>query len=325
MRFVSIGNNEFLIYNDQIAGFFCDFRSNANHAVHRIENRKLTDEEIQDLLESLLNIGEDIDLNTKEEDFRVLEHIATYYPEMRYFVHGIPTYHQAIAEETVKEQNDRLRQLQKEKDDARKERMNKEYEDAAKKRSQQQKKDSQVKLGKDGQEKFGGFKGLLFDMLKAFKDPKTKHEKERLKKELKEEWKRYKSNQKILDQNRELVDDMRIQLEKGKVTPESISLMNDLIAKDPFWVKQLDFDVDKPTLAIPLAKFADFLDIKEDIPLEALEKQIGKCFKDERLNDISFSMDKVKGAVNVTTNWNTATKLLDIFNIKAKDLLKPIS
>ena len=50
IRCVDLGGTEFLIYNESMAGLFSSFRSTANHGIHIQENRKLTEEEVEDLL-----------------------------------------------------------------------------------------------------------------------------------------------------------------------------------------------------------------------------------------------------------------------------------
>lgn len=409
MRCISIGQNEYLAYDDRIAGFFSDYRDTANHGIHRVENRKLTEEEFEKLLEAIEKLGSNIDTEPTNEDYKMLNNIATYYPEVRYFIYGLDlveaktpkrilkkkatrTEEQKAkeekraadraskmpkepakepvtepAKETVKEPTeeakdepkraeeksagDILREAEEKKAKEKSEEVKPKEEKAKEptslkkeplvKKDEPKEEDEKVpeeskepakkddkldkeikKLGQVGKEKYGGFKGLLFDMFKSIKDPKTREEKERVKKELAEEWKRYHANKKILDQNRELVDSMRVQLDKGELTPESIALMSELITRDNKWAKEINLDIDTPNIVFPIKKIAEHLKLSGDVSVDELEKHINKLFKDEDIENVKFKMDLEKGLMDVKTDWNNATKLLNKFNIKTGDLVK---
>ena len=53
MKCVFIGDYDFLAYNDKVAGLFNNYSASCNVAIHQVEKRKLTDEEIEQLLEKV--------------------------------------------------------------------------------------------------------------------------------------------------------------------------------------------------------------------------------------------------------------------------------
>jgi hypothetical protein len=308
MRCISLGHNEFLVYDDIVASFFDDYH--LNKSIHRVENRKLTDDEIKKLLDVINKIDE-IDLDHTDEDYAVLNNIAKFYPEVKYFIHGL-----------------KITTAEPDEDEARKERMKKEAKDATKKRGEEKVRQKKVtkeeeklsKSGKPEKSKFTGFKGLLFNVFKNLRDPETVKERERLKKEIQKYWK----IKPLLDQNKDLVEALGKELEKGTLTPASLAAMNEMFTRDKSWVNEIDFEIDKPFISMPLEKFSKYLDATGDIEPDELQKQMAQVFRDEGLGDVKFKLDLIRNVINVKTDWNTAMKVLNTFDIKVKDLKKPI-
>jgi len=90
IRCLDLGGSEFLIYTEDMASLFSEYRSTANHGIHIKENRKLTDTEIENLLEEVEkseNIETDTQLNNPD-DVVILNKIIKLYPEVKYLVHG---------------------------------------------------------------------------------------------------------------------------------------------------------------------------------------------------------------------------------------------
>lgn len=343
MRCLNIEHDEFLVYDDKVAGFFNTYRSTGDKGIHRVENRKLSDEEIEKLKENIDDI-DDIDLDMNEEDYDVINNIVKFYPEVRYFIHGLNIVEAKKPKRIVKKQEKRKKEelekakkeepqgvkietMPEEKRDPELERQLKEVDEKKKAEDDRQKnlEKSEKKLSEVGKKEnpYGGFKGLLFDMFKKFEDPKTKAEKDRRLKEIREGWKFYEKNKKLLEQNTELVNSLHSLLQEGELTPQTVALMNELVARDKTWVKQIDFETERPpTISLPLDKFKSF--IKDGTEIE-VENQLKDLFKEEQIANIKLKVDPNKKLVNVTTDWNNAMKMIKIFNIKPKELKKPLT
>jgi len=343
MRCISIGSHGFLAYNDILAGFFTDHTSGASGAIHRVENRKLTAEEIKNFLKKI-DESEDVDIETTEEDYGILNNIARYYPEMRYFIHGLKITAAKPSRKKRKDMAEELREKEKKrlkenaaKEEAdrltlKKEKMTKEAEEAPKKKAtedirKEKVKEAEKKLSETGKSKqFTGFKGLLFRLFDKYPNAKTRDEQEKIKRELKEEWKRYKINEKLYEQNKDLVNALAVELDKGTLNPNTISLMNEMIARDKNWIKEIDLNIEDPTMVIPLEKFAEYIKSeKGEVSSDELRNQLNQLFKEEKLDKLKYKLDLKNRTVNVTTDWNNTMKFLNTFGIKVKDLKKPIA
>jgi hypothetical protein len=340
MRCLNIGHDEFLVYDENVAGFFNTYRQTGNKGIHRVENRKLSDEEIENLKDGLDDI-DDINLDPNEEDYDVINNIVKFYPEVRYFIHGLNVVEAKKPKRIVKKQEKAKQKkleeeakkakkvtpetekrdpaLQKQLDDAEK---NKKAEEDRKQKLEKSEK-GLSETGKKDKNKFTGFKGLLFDMFKGFEDPKTKAEKDKKLKEIREGWKFYEKNKKLLEQNAELVNSLHSLLDAGELTPQSIALMNELVARDKGWVKHLDVEADRPpTISLPLDKFKNYVDKDSQIDMA---NQLKDLFEEEKIGNVKLKVDSTKNTVDVTTDWNNAMKIIKTFNIKTKDLTKPLT
>jgi hypothetical protein len=381
MRCISIGHNEFLVYDNEVAGLFSDFRSTANLGVHMVENRRLSDKEIEQLLNAIRKVN--VEIEPCEDDFEVLKKIAYYYPEAKYFVHGLGVANVALAaspKRLARKRQNLLDKRQKKLDKQNKQKAEEEklksapateetkvedkptapkedvkVEDkpepkpttpaspapATDKNKEQKLKQLTEKAQKEidrrdsvkkaedkikKPEKFSGFKGMLFDFFKGLPSPKIQREKAQMKREIREEWKKYKMNENLFKQNEGLIDSLKDQLEKGEMNTQSISLMNTLLSKDHAWVKELDFDIKEPDLSLPLDKLVDHLDLKtNEISVSDLEAGLRKLLKDNKIDTKKFKLDLANNALDIATDWNSGMKALNAFNIKAKDLKKRIS
>jgi hypothetical protein len=371
MRCISIGHNEFLVYDNEVAGLFSDFRSTANLGVHMVENRRLSDKEIEQLLNAIRKVN--VEIEPCEDDFEILKKIAYYYPEAKYFVHGLGVANVALAaspKRLARKRQNLLDKRQKKLDKQNKQKAAEEtkvedkptppkedvkVEDkpepkpttpaapapATDKNKEQKLKQLTEKAQKEidrkdtvnkaedklkNPEKFSGFKGMLFDFFKGLPSPKLQRERAQMKREIREEWKKYKMNENLFKQNEGLIESLKDQLEKGEMNTQSISLMNTLLSKDHAWVKELDFDIREPDLSLPLDKLVDHLDLKtNEISVSDLEAGLKKLLKDNKIDTKKFKLDLANNALDIATDWNSGMKALNAFNIKAKDLKKRIS
>ena len=116
---VFINPHDFLTYNDKIAGLFSDYRLTANAAIHREDGRKLTDQEIEKLLQVVERMGISIEERspTSEEE-RILDDIQVYHPEVKYIIKSYKV--EAVRgrkrqrKKEVKKEQERVRQQDKE-------------------------------------------------------------------------------------------------------------------------------------------------------------------------------------------------------------------
>lgn len=83
---VFLGPNEFLSYNSKIAALCSDYRVTANVGIHFDESRKLTDEEIEMILEKIAQMEGLEERGPTEEESVIIERIKTFHPEVRYII-----------------------------------------------------------------------------------------------------------------------------------------------------------------------------------------------------------------------------------------------
>ena len=87
---VFVNPNNFLSYNDKVAGLFSDFRVTANAAIHREEGRKLTDQEIEKLLQAVELMGIEVEERSPtDEEEKLINDIQVYHPEVKYIIKSI--------------------------------------------------------------------------------------------------------------------------------------------------------------------------------------------------------------------------------------------
>ena len=91
IKCVFIGDYDFLAYNDKVAGLFNNYSSSTSVAIHQVEKRKLTDEEIEELLEKVDFLDEDEieDRRPNLKERNLIDDIQVYYPEIRYIVKAL--------------------------------------------------------------------------------------------------------------------------------------------------------------------------------------------------------------------------------------------
>ena len=144
---------------------------------------------------------------------------------------------------------------------------------------------------------FTGFKGLLFDMYKNVfldkMDPKNKSEREELQRRLKRDWAMYQKNKKLFDTNRGLVKELSDRLENEDIEPETISLIQELAARHPEEMKNIDLsstdaNEDIRVWLVNLGKKYKDIDINEK-DKGRLEKNIKSVIEKEE----GFKIDRV--------------------------------
>jgi len=164
-------------------------------------------------------------------------------------------------------------------------------------------------------------------MFKGLADPAKKAEKEELQKRLRRDWATYKKNEKILNENKELIDALQDKFANNEITPEGISLMNELIARDPAIVKEIDLEKDVPNkLRLPLNKFKNKLkevDLKVDN--KTLVDNITNMFEKEKLKveDITITEKNGEKEVDVAlADWDSFFKLANVLGLRLNDIKK---
>jgi len=335
-----IGSNETLAYNDKVAGLFGDYSITDNNAIHRLEDRKLTDDETDQFLEELEKIETtEIDKNKNPEEItNVLDKILKIHPEVKYKIHGNwfvnaepkidPDTKTKLAREPdvdlAKKAKPKAKPKVEKKDSAQKAQ---EQWDKDRKKWQSKPERELAEKGKVKESKYSGFKGVLFDMIKGLADPAKKPEKEELQKRLRRDWATYKKNEKILNENKELIDALQDKFANNEITPEGISLMNELIARDPAIVKEIDLEKDVPNkLRLPLNKFKNKLkevDLKVDN--KTLVDNITNMFEKEKLKveDITITEKNGEKEVDVAlADWDSFFKLANVLGLRLNDIKK---
>ena len=149
---------------------------------------------------------------------------------------------------------------------------------------------------------FTGFKGLMFDMFNVFltEDPEKKKNKEKLQRQLRKEWSAYKKNEKLFEKNEKLIEQLMEGRESGEITPESVSLLNEFLAENPEFIKEIDLsDKRKHAVTFSLENFKP--DIKEklkdvnlDIDSKLLEQEIRDILRKEGIKIKSITIDEPK-------------------------------
>lgn len=158
------------------------------------------------------------------------------------------------------------------------------------------------KVGKD-KENYTGYKGVLFNIFKNLADPAKKADKEKLRKRLKRDWATYKKNEKLLSENKELIDALEDKIVNDEITPENVLLMNELIYRNPDLIKDIDFDTNiaKYDIQVPVSTLIEYKVIKEDEDDATIIKKIQEWAKKNKwdLEKMTLTTD-VKGrkAVN---------------------------
>lgn len=105
-----INPHDFLSYNDKVAGLFSDYRVTANAAIHREDGRKLTDQEIEQLLQVVERMGISIEERSPtDEEEDLLNDIQVYHPEVKYIIKSYK-----VEAEKVEAARGRKRQRKKE-------------------------------------------------------------------------------------------------------------------------------------------------------------------------------------------------------------------
>ena len=371
MKILDLGGSEFLIYTEDMAGLFSDFRSTANHGIHIKENRKLTESEVEDLLQAAEENSEDSEdsdtilqkSSENEHVFNILDKIIKMYPEVKYLVHGLkkskrkrikadpeidkkknkqweefladPTVEKKPVEEEKKgkekkgkekeEEPEELRDETQEEYQQRKKKAMDEYGEAEKYREAHKSAKTRVEEEEEKVSKMGldkskpkGYMDILLDL---FKSNKKSTETQKLQEYLRRNWDTYMENKQVVDKNEDLVNGLNEALEENRLDLHSITLMNELIERDPKWVDEIDFHIETPTFTIPLVKFKKYIDTKKDD--SDIRKQFKKLFNRKQLSDsdIKVNIDKHKKNIQIETDWSNGMNILELFKLNSKDIV----
>ena len=319
LKLVNIGSNEFLAYNDTVAGIFSDYRTTSNSAIHQIENRKLTEAEIDQFLGEIDNLDDTEEQIPEEETENILGKIIKLCPEVKYIIHGIRTALAAgkrkqtpeeRAEWAKQQKQERLKQQKSTKKKIKKsekvkkdrgaedEKKRYEQEEEQKRKWEEEKKEKEdkeesEKTEKEGGEKdkrkdsspYTGFKGMLFNMYQNVfvdkMDPENKAEREALQSRLKRDWDMYQKNKKLFKDNDKLMQELSSAIENGTMSPETIALINEAAAKNPDALKNVDFSHDPKELQeVYLIDLVKLDEFKKVDAKETDKRKLEKSLKD---------------------------------------------
>ena len=164
-------------------------------------------------------------------------------------------------------------------------------------------------------------KGYMDILLDLFKSNKKSTETQKLQEYLRRNWGTYMENKKVVDKNEDLVNGLNEALEENRLDLHSITLMNELIERDPKWVDEIDFHIETPTFTIPLVKFKKYIDTKKDD--SDIRKQFKKLFNRKQLSDsdIKVNIDKHKKNIQIETDWSNGMNILELFKLNSKDIV----
>jgi len=189
------------------------------------------------------------------------------------------------------------------------------------------------KVGKEKKNPFTGFKGLLFDFFSLTgADPKKKQAKKELQDRLRKEWATFRKNEKVLNENKDLITNLGDLLADGKVKPEGISLFNELIARDPGMAKKLDLADDVPSDSKILVSLSKLRKVIKDIDVSAKSEVIEEMIKEFIIGkDKEVSINKVKVDPNINKHqnrytsielkdWTSFFKACNLLNLEADDV-----
>ena len=171
---------------------------------------------------------------------------------------------------------------------------------------------------------------MLFNVFKSLEDPTKKNAREELQKRIRKNWPAYKKNEKILNENKDLLEALEDRMEEKDVSPESILILNELIARDPSFAKELDLNESRPeSFEVALEKIQEkFKDVDITKDDATIIKSIEKVFTKEKINFESIHIllhpYSKKGNEKVADinlkDWDSFFKLANLLKIKLKDI-----
>ena len=193
-------------------------------------------------------------------------------------------------------------------------------------------------MGSEGKEKFGGgWKGLLYDMFIAVKrgDPEKYKEKKKLQQFLRKNWNTFKANEKFLEENSEMIDVIREATERGTILPEDIAIFNELVERDPRFLKELDLNRNEVRIAIPLSKIIDDKKYPDAVKADSdlLEDTLREMhFKNRKidpddLEDLEVEDEPDKGGereIVFTTDMRTGLDTMKKLGLSTKDFMRKL-
>jgi hypothetical protein len=275
---------DFFIYDTNVAAYIPSIRPTANYGINLESGESLSKDEIQ----KLINEAEDIlERELTEDEKIVLNGICLVHPEIKHTVTS-------------------------------------------------------------GNFAIGGIGGFFADMLKSIRpkalwegDPKKKERKKFLETFVRKNFAVYKQLEKKLGQNQSFVDWLD-KADPKKVTPEDLTAINTILAVDPSYAKLLDFQhyskeknpfVNTVEMKVPFKKLQTDQIKTEDSwgsPKKEAEENLTRVFKGQGITDIAIEVEeKFKGkdpgsrTVYLVGTLPALTKIVDEYEIKAKDLLPP--
>lgn len=260
---IFISPNDFLSYNDAVAGLFSDFRMTANAGIHRQEDRMLSEEEIHELLEAVERLEEIEERVPTEEELRLIDDIQVFHPEVRYIVKSVALAARGRKRLKKKKEKKRLTREEEERKaeqrkvtDEEKQRRKEELEQnkRVQEKEAQEKKRTQDDLYKQlrsadrGEKEYEGWQGMLMNMFDFFSNPELsktqrlalRRNKQRLLKDLRKNYRNFKKIEKQLNENRGLVEYLDKSVDEGVLDTGSLAAFTELIRRDPDLVKLID-------------------------------------------------------------------------------------
>lgn len=204
------------------------------------------------------------------------------------------------------------------------------------------------KTGLEDVKESSGLKKMVFDFFESFiRDPDKAKEGKRLKEKLMKEWKGVKELEKRVQEDKPLRDFLMVSLDEGVIGPDQLTVLDELIRRDPSWLKEIDIpDVDDdddkvstdklkkklkedPILSLKISAFSKILD-DEDVAMEKkdLEKLLGELLRGELPHleiDIEIEGDPADGfnrKVRLLGELGDIIRIANKYKIKTTDLLE---
>jgi len=252
---VFVGPNDFLSYNKTVAALCSDYRVTGNAGVHLEESRRLTDDEIGNLLQQVEKLGEEIEERPpNDEETEIINRIQTLHPEVRYI---IQSFHTVEAKEDEKGPGYRVKYKDKQEGEEPEEEPEiKDPDTPDEPEPKAEPKEPKAPKGgatdgldwtdtPDSGKESGGWVGILKNMFDWWKNPDlTKEERALLKEELQDEkdelYKLYKKNKsefekldKVFKKNEDLYGYIGKMVDADQIDAGSLSAFTELVTQNP--------------------------------------------------------------------------------------------
>lgn len=245
---VFVGPNEFLSYNSKVAAIFSDFRVTANAGIHLEESRKLSEEEIEELLLAVEKLETVDERAPTEHENKLIDDIQVHYPEVKYVIKSFFKAEGANRKQRKakkKKANERQKEAKKRKKrEAVEEPVAKE---PVAKEPVAEDPYTTLKSAKTKNE-YSGWKGFLANMYDFFTEPSLsksqrlalRRNKKRMVQDLRRNYRSMQKIEKQLEENYGLIEFLDVSLDKGEINHGNMAAFTELIRRDPEILDVLD-------------------------------------------------------------------------------------